>query len=209
MLALRSLCVQRNPACRSLENPCFICVHLWLKFLVSNPNSHQPDAVSKLCPACGLCCNGVLFGDVELQRGDDAKKLSKLGMSLRKKKNGMASFNQPCSCFDGKLCSIYDDRPKRCRTFECRLLQRAQTDEVTIPAALKSIAEARRCADDVRKLVRELGQRDEQMPLNRRYSEIMSQPIDLAGDESVGERRGELMMAVHRLTEILERDFLG
>lgn len=175
---------------------------------MSDSNSRQLDAVSKLCPACGLCCNGVLFGDVELQLGDDAAKLSLLGMSLQKKKNGKVGFNQPCSCFDGKFCGIYEARPKRCRSFECRLLQRAQANEVTISAALKSIADVRRCADDVRKLVREMGQLDEQMPLNRRYSEIISQPIDQAGDEAAGEQRGELMMAVHRLTETLKRDFL-
>ena len=154
-----------------------------------------------------MCCNGVLFGDVELQRGDDAKNLATLGMDLQKKKGGKICFNQPCSCFDGKLCRIYENRPKRCRTFECQLLERTQSGKVTVSSALKAIAEARRSADDVRKLVRELGQHDEQMALNRRYSEIMSQPIDLADEENAG-RRGELMMAVHKLIKILERDFL-
>ena len=165
------------------------------------------DAVSQLCPACGLCCNGVLFGDVELQRDDDAKNLAALGMALQKKKSGKICFTQPCSCFDGKFCDIYENRPKRCRTFECRLLERTQSGKVTVSSALKAIAEARRCADDVRKLVRELGQNDERMPLNRRYSEVMSQPINFA-DEEKSEHRGELMLAVHKLTKILERDFL-
>ena len=154
-----------------------------------------------------MCCNGVLFGDVELQRGDDAKNLAALGMDLQKKKNGKICFTQPCSCFDGKFCGIYENRPKRCRSFECRLLERTQSGKVTVSSALKAIAEARRCADDVRKLVRELGQNDERMPLNRRYSEIISQPIDLADEENAG-RRGELMLAVHKLTKILEQDFL-
>ena len=165
------------------------------------------EAVSQLCPACGLCCNGVLFGDVELQRGDNAKQLASLGMDLQKKKNGKICFTQPCSCFDGKFCAIYESRPKRCRSFECRLLERTQSRKVSVSSALKAIAEARRCVETVRKLVRESGQRDERMPLNRRYSEIMSQPIDLADEESA-ERRGELMLAVHRLTKILQRDFL-
>ena len=154
-----------------------------------------------------MCCNGVLFGDVELQRGDNAKQLALLGMDLQKKKSGKICFTQPRACFDGKLCAIYDDRPKRCRTFECRLLERTQSGKVTVSSALKAIAEARRCVEAVRKLVRESGQRDERMPLNRRYSEVMSQPIDLA-DEENSERRGELMLAVHKLTKILERDFL-
>src|SRR6266849_5621581 len=104
-------------------------------------------AVSQLCPACGMCCNGVLFGDVELQRGDDAKKLAAIGMDLRKKENGKICFTQPCACFDGKLCGIYNERPKCCQTFECRLLERTQAGTVTVSSALKAIAEARRCAD--------------------------------------------------------------
>ena len=176
-------------------------------FEMNSLQSKQRNAVATLCPSCGLCCNGVLFGDVELQRGDDAENLAELGMNLQKKKSGKICFNQPCPCFDGKYCSTYADRPKRCRTFECRLLERAQSGKVTVSSALKAITEARRCADDVRKLVRELGQNDERMPLNRRYSEVMSQPIELA-DEEKSERRGDLMLAVHKLTKILERDFL-
>ena len=128
-------------------------------------------------------------------------------MDLQKKKSGKVCFTQPCACFDGKFCGIYDDRPKRCRTFECRLLERTQSGKVTVSAALKAIAEARRCVEVVRKLVRESGQCDEQMPLNRRYAQVMSQTIDLA-DEENSERRGDLMLAVHKLTKILEQDFL-
>ena len=41
--------------------------------------------VSQLCPKCGLCCNGVLFADVELRKGDDAERLAELGLLLEKK----------------------------------------------------------------------------------------------------------------------------
>jgi len=174
---------------------------------MNQPNPDQRDAVAQLCPACGMCCNGVLFGDVELQARDDAGKLTALGMELFRK-GRKRCFNQPCACFDGKLCRIYADRPVRCHTFECRLLQQVQTGKVTSAAALKFIAEARGCADRVRDLVRQLGQTDERTPLNRRYTAIMAQPIDLAGDDETVGRRSELMLAVHGLTQVLERDFL-
>ena len=171
----------------------------------SNPD--QGDAVAQLCPACGMCCNGALFGDVELQPRDDARRLAALGLELFRK-GRKQGFNQPCACFDGKWCRIYADRPDRCRTFECRLLQRVQSGKITSDAALKSIAEARRDVDRVRELVRQLGQNDERMPLNRRYSAIMAQPLDLASDDETAERRSELMLAVHKLTRILQREFL-
>ncbi len=165
------------------------------------------SAIDQLCPACGLCCNGVLFGDVELQRGDDAKKLAALGVGLFSKGRKKV-FNQPCACLVGGLCTIYQDRPKRCRSFDCRALKRVQQGEITVPAALKAIAEAKRHSSEVLRLVRALGDVSETQPLNRRYAAIMAQPMDLAGDEAQLELRGELMLAVGRLVEVLERDFL-
>lgn len=165
------------------------------------------EAIARLCPACGLCCNGVLFGDVELQRGDDARLLRKLGVEFFRKGRKTA-FAQPCSCLVDGLCRIYADRPQRCATFDCGLLKRVQAGKTTPAVALKKIAEAKRRADEVLKLVRLLGNTHEHVPLNQRYSAVIAEPIDLSADEVEIERRGELMMAVSRLVEILERDFL-
>jgi Fe-S-cluster containining protein len=165
------------------------------------------NGVEQLCPNCGLCCNGVLFADVELQKGDDSGRLIDLGMSFKKK--GMKrAFVQPCRCFDGKLCRIYDDRPKRCVTFECGLLKRVQSGAMPAPAALKHIADAKKLVEKVRQLLRRLGDDDEQLALTKRYSTMMSRPIDLSGDEAIAEARGELMLAVNELMQVLQRDFL-
>lgn len=169
--------------------------------------TRENKAVAQLCPACGLCCNGVLFGDVELRAGDDPRRLAALGLDLFRKGRHLA-FAQPCACFDGKLCGIYADRPKRCRTFECRLLQRTQAEEVTTVNALKKIQAARKQIEAVRRLVRKMGHTDERVPLNRRYVEVMEQPIDLAAGDQNQKLRGRLMGAVEKLNQILERDFL-
>jgi Fe-S-cluster containining protein len=174
---------------------------------MKRPSSKSAAAIANLCPACGLCCNGVLFGDVELQRGDDAKQFTKLGVELFRK-GRKAAFAQPCACLVGGLCKIYADRPKRCAAFDCALLMRVQRDELSAAAALKKIAEAKRRAAEILKLVRQLGNTDEFLPLNQRYSAVIAQPIDMSADEAEIERRGELMMAVSRLVETLERDFL-
>jgi Fe-S-cluster containining protein len=169
--------------------------------------SKPADTISQLCPNCGLCCNGVLFADVELQPGDNAGRLIDLGMAL-KKKGIKRTFAQPCQCFDGKLCSIYADRPKRCATFECGLLKRVQSEEMSMPAALKRIIDAKKFAEKVRRLLRRLGDNDEQLALIKRYSRMMSQPIDLSAGEDIGETRGQLMLAVNDLMHVLRRDFL-
>ena len=171
-----------------------------------NPNSSN-NSVEKLCPNCGLCCNGVLFADVELRKGDDAGRLAELGLALGMKGSKLA-FVQPCSCFDGKLCGIYADRPRRCRTFECGLLKRVQDGELDADAALKTIAQTKRRVEKLRVMLRQLGQTDERLAMTKRYAAAMSAPIDLSDHETDSERRGELILAVDELMRQLQRDFL-
>jgi len=164
-------------------------------------------AVAQLCPNCGLCCDSTLFADVELRAGDDAKRLRRLGLTLEKKGKAKLAFAQPCAGFDGKLCGIYHDRPKRCRLFDCGLLKRVAAGEMTAAAALKKISAAKKEAGRVRELLDLLGQRDERLALTHRYAAAMGAPVDLSDDENA-ERHGELMLAVGGLMARLERDFL-
>jgi Fe-S-cluster containining protein len=172
-----------------------------------NKNS-SVNGVEQLCPNCGLCCDSTLFADVELRAGDDAKRLAKLGLTIEQKPKTKLAFAQSCACFDGKLCGIYADRPKRCRTFECGLLKRVQAGELHADAALKTIAKTKLQAEAVRGLLRQLGQNDERLAMTKRYTEAMSAPIDLAKAEDDSERRGELMLAVDELMRRLQREFL-
>jgi uncharacterized protein len=164
--------------------------------------------VGRLCPSCALCCNGVLFADVRLRAEDDPKHLAALGVPL-KARGDVVRFQQPCTCLEGNRCRIYGDRPERCRTFECRLLQRTVRGEITEGRALKLIQQARDKAERVRRILRELGDTDESVPLSRRYQRMMRQPIDLSADERIADLRGELMLAVGELAGTLESEFLA
>jgi len=165
------------------------------------------NSVDQLCPNCGLCCDSTLFADVELRQGDDPQRLARLGLNVQPKTKTKLAFSQPCAGFDGKFCKIYAERPNRCRQFECGLLKRVATGELTAGAALKKIAQARAKREKVRELLRQSGQREEQTALTHRYAEVMSAPVDLsvAGE---ADQRGELMLAVNDLMQMLERDFL-
>jgi Fe-S-cluster containining protein len=165
------------------------------------------DFVSQLCPKCGLCCNGVLFADVELRKGDDAQQLAELGLSLVKKGRQQA-FAQPCACFDGELCRIYTGRPKRCRTFECGLLKRVQAGELGAGAALKTIAQAKRQVEKVCELLRCTGSDDGQLALSQRYERAMSGPVDLSGGKASAGLPGKLMTTYRDLMQMLQGDFL-
>ncbi len=165
------------------------------------------NCVDQLCPKCGLCCNGVLFADVRLQKGDDARRLTELGLLL-KEKAGRPAFPQPCSCFDGAHCGIYAERPEYCRAFECGLLKRVQAGKMDPDIALRKIAEAQRLAERVRQWLRRLGDRNETLALTRRYARVMREPVDLSGPEEAVKGRGKLMLAVNDLMHALQRDFL-
>ena len=164
-------------------------------------------AVGQLCPACGLCCNGVLFADVKLQPADNLAILSVRGL-LPQPKRRKPTIPQPCACFDGKLCSVYKDRPTRCRSFECGTLKRVQSGELAAPEALQLIRKTRTQVEVVRKLMRRLGDKDEHLPLSRRFAQIMAQPLDLSGDEDLIEDRARLMLAVDTLMDVSHTHFL-
>jgi Fe-S-cluster containining protein len=171
-------------------------------------NKNSPaNFVSQLCPNCGLCCNGVLFADVELRKGDDAQRLVGLGLSLEKKGRRRA-FAQPCACFDGKLCRIYNERPKRCRTFECGLLKRVQAGGLDTGAALKTIAQAKQQVEKVCELLRCADSDDERLALIHRYARAMSESVDLSGGKAAIGLPGKLMTTYRDLMLMLQGDFL-
>ena len=165
------------------------------------------DFVSQLCPQCGLCCNGVLFADVELRKGDDAQRLGELGLPLEKK-GRQHVFTQPCACFDGRLCRIYNECPKSCRTFECGLLKRVQAGELGAGAALETIAQAKRQVEQVCKLLRGTGSDDERLALSQRYGRAMSGPVDLSAGKASADLPGKLMATHRDLMQMLQGDFL-
>jgi Fe-S-cluster containining protein len=167
---------------------------------------HDDTAVAALCRDCGLCCNGVLFGSVKLQAKEDGGRLAALGLIVEGR--GRGQFAQPCSCFDGKLCRIYEDRPAMCRTFECGLLKRVHSNAITIPAAKRAIREARQHVRGVMGVLGDLGNRDEHWPLSRRCAQVIAEPLDLTADQRRLKLRARLMRVLQKLTESIARDFL-
>lgn len=168
---------------------------------------HFMSAIDSLCPKCGLCCDGSLFADVELRSRDNSERLVQLGLVLTKKGRRKLAFAQPCACFDGKFCKIYDQRPGQCRLFECGVLKQVRAGKMTVDTALNLISEAKTLANRVRAHLSAFGQRPDEMPMTQCYSEAMSAPIDLSRDDD-GERRGQLMQAYVDLMELLEQEFL-
>lgn len=168
-----------------------------------------------LCLHCGMCCDGTLFRDVELQPGDDLEKLRALGLrvSVPRSEFRVPSFKQPCAALCPDLrCRVYADRPARCREFECALFKAVAAGTMATPAALKTIRQTRRQAEQVRQLLRELGDAGERISLSRRFKRVQRRfdagelPAGLDA-ETAYDRFADLTLAVHELDLKLRAKF--
>ena len=90
-----------------------------------------------ICLACGICCDGTLIGFVEVE----AAEFSRLkGILEVEESDEIGFFLHPCEKFCEK-CTIYDQRPKQCGLFECKVLKSYEQGEMDFKAATEIIAE--------------------------------------------------------------------
>ncbi|MBI2949551.1 MAG: YkgJ family cysteine cluster protein [Verrucomicrobia bacterium] len=171
--------------------------------LTSSPTA----AAESLCLSCGLCCNGVLFKDVELREGDNAEQLESIGLPLERLKKKIR-FPQPCAALCGdNRCRIYADRPVRCRQFECALLKEVNAGHVEMSAALRIVRTARERAGKVQRRLAELGDTDTALALSIRFRRTKRRVESGALDEETAETFSRLTLAVHDLNLLLRDSF--
>jgi uncharacterized protein len=107
-------------------------------------------SAQSLCMACGLCCDGTLFGHVDLKPEDKIATLRACRIQILLDKNPLA-FKQPCAAYKNCTCTIYADRPRNCRDFQCVLLKRFKANAISQTEALKLIRDAISLRDDVKR----------------------------------------------------------
>jgi Fe-S-cluster containining protein len=155
-----------------------------------------------LCRECGLCCDGTLFDLVKLEPTDDAAKLNALGLAVTvsRGKAPVARIPQPCAalCAD-RTCRLYAIRPAQCRVFECGVFKDAKAGRVSFPSALRIVKATRRRADQVRRLLRELGDTDEHRALGERFHRTSERLESSDTDAETKAKFADLSLAVHHL----------
>ena len=70
---------------------------------------------SDLCVACGMCCDGTMFGNVVAH---DHELVQMIFLGAETKSNSDSSrhfFLQPCPAHVNGSCSIYETRPLICK----------------------------------------------------------------------------------------------
>ena len=173
----------------------------------TSPMSSTGSLPEQLCLTCGICCNGVLFKDVQLQPGDDAEALKALGLSLQRR-SCKARFAQPCVALAAEnRCRIYAERPVRCRDFECALFKAVQAGKLEAAAALCTIRATLGRANEVRRLLRVLGDQDDRTALSLRFKRVQRRLQRSLPDEATAAAFADLSLAVHDLNLRLQREF--
>lgn len=169
----------------------------------------MPDVAltDTLCTRCGLCCDGTLFADVELAGPVEATRLEILGLDLDDDEAGTELLSLPCTALRGTRCGVYADRPRCCRTFECRLLQGARRGTVTVDQALVEIAEARAQVEQVKTLLARVEARPVRLPLEERCADAIA---ELSGASRRAARtRDALDAAMSEVAHTIRTTFLG
>jgi Fe-S-cluster containining protein len=92
---------------------------------------------SDLCVACGLCCKGM-FHEQARAFPEEVPWLETKGFTVSADPQGL-TFSLPCSYLGATGCSLYQERPKTCRTYQCRLLIRYLEGEVSLEQALETV----------------------------------------------------------------------
>jgi len=175
------------------------------------PSRHHPRMIPSLtdtlCTQCGLCCDGSLFADVELAGRKEAARLEAMGLEIEDDAATGAQLLQPCAALRGRRCTIYEHRPRCCRTFECRLLQDVRRGAVGAEDATEQIAEALKRIGRVKDLLAQLGQHDGRLPLMERCAEALAEDTD--ADPDVNRRRDELEAAMSEVEGLIQKTFLA
>jgi len=172
---------------------------------------------SKLCLNCGLCCNGVLFKDVRLQAGDDAERLRACGLKVSSPTPGAKRgslnkpeprFPQPCAALGADLrCSIYTERPTRCREFECLLFKDVLQGALQLERALKVVRDAQRRVKKVLGLMAPLEEKPRNDALSVRFRKVQRHMERASLTEDEADLYGQLTLAVHDLNVLLSSAF--
>ncbi len=165
-----------------------------------------PDPATRLCLACGLCCNGVMFHWVWLQPEDSPERLAAVGLRLRRKQ-GRHAVRQPCAAHREGACTIYEERPSRCRRFRCRQLTGVLEGRWTDQEALTRIAEAKSRVARVETLARRADGRVRQGPLSRRVEATLGEPFDPKAEPHLIEARETLVREWAALDALLDAEF--
>lgn len=107
----------------------------------------EPVDGSRLCLACGLCCQGLLHDRAQLRNGE-AEAARRLGLRLASLEE--AAFSLPCPCHHEGRCTVYAERLSPCREYRCKLLRGYLSGRIAWEEGLRRVEQAKRLVAAIR-----------------------------------------------------------
>ena len=86
---------------------------------------------------CGICCSATVLSGVRLEAAEGLFA-EKHHLRVVETEKGSA-FVLPCPLLTAKCCSVYTERPRRCRLFRCKTLRAFEDGSLTEEKSLERI----------------------------------------------------------------------
>src|SRR5262245_42744441 len=160
-----------------------------------------------LCSCCGLCCDGTLFDTVPLDVSDTIKRLSSAGVHIQPQQH----FEQPCGAYWPGRCTVYHNRPQKCRIYRCKLLQQFSNQEINRSQAQEIIGRLVQMRDQMAQQLEDVLSESEAKPFSavpcgvrslfRRFLQLM----DAADATAFRQQHGGLLLNYGFLQAQLKR----
>ncbi len=112
----------------------------------------MPSTSEELCLSCGFCCDGTLHNFTFLLH-NELEFAELAGLRTRLRRDGIPIFYQPCSAYQAQACAIYEDRPRACQNYKCKLLLSLEAGETDLPTSLSYTHQVRQLIAALRALM--------------------------------------------------------
>jgi len=98
-----------------------------------------------------MCCDGTLFGFVELASGEEVR-LRAWGIEPIRQ-GGKLGFRQSCPAWSAAGCGCYGVRPATCRAYRCPTLIALEEGSIAADEAMARVRKTRQVVGELRRLV--------------------------------------------------------
>lgn len=88
-----------------------------------------------------MCCDGSLFDHARVTKAEQTA-LRGAPVEFVVDREGQPALRQPCGALKAKCCSVYDRRPRECRSFKCNLYLGVEQGTLSYADARSRIDEA-------------------------------------------------------------------
>ena len=166
------------------------------------PPLKKLNSKQSLCTQCGLCCNGTIFDYVPMEK-HETTICKKADIPFERDEDGDFSFNLPCPAFKD-CCTIYNERFKVCREFECKLLNKSSKKQISHLDALSLISLTKELHNELQNLFDKTTAIPKSALLSVRYRALIphkSESIELR------KKHGVLITKYHSFLMFLEKNF--